>query len=62
MKTWVLLFFMTYDRSASITVIQNLASLQECQRVAVVVSNWQDRNTRSKCVEVWNSLPPPPKD
>ena len=51
--SWVLVVFMSYDRSGSMTTIQNLKSVDECNRVAKVIKDWRGNFIVSaKCIEV----------
>lgn len=50
-STWVLVMFMTYDRSGTISTIGNLKTLQECQRVASVIKEWRQKSIDALCVE-----------
>ena len=51
--SWVLVVFMSYDRSGSMTTIQNLKSVDECNRVATVIKDWRKSAVQStKCIEV----------
>jgi hypothetical protein len=54
MTTWVLFFWFTFDKPMSIDSIQNLKSLEECNRVAIVMKSTIDRSSYgSRCIEVY---------
>lgn len=54
MTTWVLFFWFSYDRSMPINSIQNLKSLEECNRVAIVMKSTIERGSYgSRCIEVY---------
>ena len=51
--SWVLVVFMSYDRSGSMATIQNLKSIEECNRVAKVIKDWRGNAIQStRCIEV----------
>lgn len=52
--SWMLVILMHYDRSGSISTIQNLKSVDECKRVELVIRDWLGRNRirDTKCIEV----------
>lgn len=55
--SWLLVMAMTYDRSASVTVVPNLATSAECMRVAESINQFAPRRMQFKCVEVYNKEP-----
>ena len=55
--SWLLVMAMQFDRSASVTVVPNLASPAECFRVAESINVFAPRRMPFKCVEVYNAEP-----
>jgi hypothetical protein len=56
MTSWVLIFFLAYDRSGSFATIQNLKSSSECERVYALVAKTFEKPWIQKhlCMEVIN--------
>lgn len=53
--TWVLVITIYFDRSISVTTIQNLRDLNECRRIEQVMKNMDEYGRRYyKCIETIN--------
>ena len=53
MTTWILIIVFN-AHSSSMTIVQNLTSVNECNRVAKVIKEFDGRADKYKCVEVIN--------
>jgi hypothetical protein len=56
MTTWVLFFWFTDGSQMETGTIQNLKSLDECNRVAIVINDTMPRHPRvpgHRCIEVY---------
>jgi len=57
-KVWVLVFYMsTGYQSGGPAVIDNIASADECQRVAKIMNEWKSPYAIVRCIEVWKVKP-----
>jgi hypothetical protein len=53
MTVWILILYMGH----SPTVIDNIASRAECERVKAIVAEGRYRSAISQCIEVWKVKP-----
>lgn len=54
-KVWILVFFLSGPNNSDgggPAVIDNIRSVQECQRIEKIILDMGNYNTRTKCIEV----------